>query len=200
MKYITFRVFDDISYQCMRKTLTNIGPELNNNFNLLIDVEDEDLFLRVRNEWSDLLESCSYGEVRVIYKEKIEDYLKDALARIIVVYPYHILGRGAIKRLNLDDELLNYGFIAIQSHDECFKSNDLYDELNTELIKLSDCKQIRDGVYIVDTTYNATYMLSVQNFKQFFFNDNNLGLYLRRLGYTNFIDSNIVVKEAITDG
>lgn len=195
MEYLVFDIKTEQHLKNVKDSLVNMAPEFNGQTNILICVEDESLFLDVRGV-KEFLVPGLYGEILITFAENFVDEVKEnilgANGDIIFINPNHVLGYGAYKKFLLDSMVYKYGLIACQTHNKCLKSDDLYDELNTHEEDLSE--SVSDGVYYIDNTKDCSFMIKAENLR-YWLDDGNLGVYLKRLGYQNYVDKDIPVKE-----
>lgn len=196
MEYLVFNIKNEQHFKNMESSLANMAPELTSRTNILICVEDESLYVRVRNIKDSLIVG-HYGEILVSYSKdfvgEVKENISGSNGDIIFVNPNHVLKFGAYKKFMYDSLSLRYGLVACQTHNKCMKVEDLYDELNKTEIELSGCEK-KYNLYFVDDIFDATFMIKIENLR-FWLGDNNLGIYLKRMGYQNYVDNDIPVKE-----
>ena len=206
MRYLVFMPQDEVALENTFKSLSNVAPELDENVCVAVWTDKEDLYLLARNKVDICLEGAIYSGCRTIYSpasEKvscIKDIISSQNGSVILVSPTHVLGYGCIQSLYFSGRIYKYGFFAGQTHDECIDCPDLYDETSGKVVPLDGHEKIGDDIYMVDNTFDATYLVKMDNFKKYWLDDGNLGIYLRRLGYCNFIDKSINIIKGTQNG
>ena len=206
MRYLVFMPQDEVALGNVYRSLSNIAPELDDNVGVLIWTDKEDLYLSARNDGEEYLDGAEYSDYRVIFSEadKKVDTIKDSINQtsgsVVLVNPEHVLGFGCISSLYFSGRIYKYGFFAAQPHNECIDCLDLYDETLVKKVPLDGHEMIGEDIYMVDNTFDATYLVKMDNFRKYWFDDGNLGVYLRRLGYCNFIDKSINITKGTKNG
>lgn len=197
MRYIIFTPQNEDELDNVVKSLNNIAPELDETVNILLWTDVDGIYIKARSSYSDELEGAIYNEFLTVSGDKvssIKEVLTAPKGSVILVHPNHILGYGSISALYFADRIYKYGLIGAQLHDGCIDCPDVYDETTAVKNSLEGHEKIGDEMYMVDNVYDATIMVKLQTFKDDWYDDGNLGIYLRRMGYCNFVDKGINIK------
>lgn len=194
MRYFVFMPERDTQLENVFRSLSNIAPELDKDVNILIWTDDESVYFRARNDGEQYLDGGVYNSFRVISSavedkvSSIKQVIVPETGSVVIVNPDHILGYGCVSSLYFVGRIYKYGFFALQTHNKCIDCPDLYDETSGIKSLLEGHDKIGDDIYMVDDTFDATYLVKMDNFKKYWLDDEHLGVYLRRLGYCNFVD------------
>lgn len=197
MRYIIFTPSNENELKNVYRSLSNITPELNSNISILLWTDNEEVYLNARNNYPKYVEGGTYNDFLCLFSGDKLDCKNSLIAQkgsVLLVHPNHILGYGCLETLYFEDRIYKYGLIAGQIHDWCIDCEDLYDETTAHKVGLFGHDRIGKDIFMVDNVLEATVMVKLKPFFDYWFDDGNLGIYLRRLGYCNFVDKSLNIK------
>ena len=198
MIYVVFTVQNEKEYKNAALSLSNITPELTEQYSILI-LASKDFYIKCRNELPQTLEGGVYWEFLCNLLEEDTSihhnlYIADKYSLVILVKPSHILQYGSIHKLSLaymDTFNNKAGLVAIEKGFNRIQCDDLY----KNEWKIID-NPITADYEPVDSVISATIITSYQNLiGGYLGNLIEYGLFLRRLGFSNYLLKETLVTE-----